>query len=94
MYSDIHQIRMGLDELRRAVSEQPEKVLDAMVDMCDHCDDLAMQFLRVPLGTPEGTLTGTRLQAEVIGLQKVLGTLFDKLTTKEPDDNDGPIARE
>ena len=82
---------MGQDELGKAVRERPDKVLDAIREMCDHYADIASEVLLVPLGTQDGVVRASMLQGRALALQTLLGVLFDKLTeTEDPDDNLNP----
>jgi len=85
--STLSEVRMGQDELLKSIRERPEKVLDAILEMCDHAEELAARFWEVPLGTPQGVVEGSKLQGRALALQVFVGTLFDKLTEKDIDDN-------
>lgn len=89
----VSEVRLGQDELAKAIRERPEKVVDAFMEMCDHYDDTASLVLSIPLGTQAGVIEATMLQGKALALQTILGTLFDKLTEKElDDDNFNPNA--
>lgn len=76
---------MGQDELLKAIRERPEKVLATFLEMCDHYDTITARFMLVPLGTAEGIAKAAQLQGHALAIQTILGTLFDKLTEEELD---------
>lgn len=79
----VTEVRLGQDELAKAIRERPEKVLASVVEMCDHFDELASRVLSIPLGTQTGVIEATLLQGKALALQTFLGTFFDKLTEKD-----------
>lgn len=86
----VREILLGQDELAKAIREKPEKVLDAVLEMCDHFADIGSAVLSIPLGTTEGAIQATLLQGKALALQVLLGTIFDKLTEVELDENPSP----
>ncbi|OYW77697.1 MAG: hypothetical protein B7Z37_03140 [Verrucomicrobia bacterium 12-59-8] len=84
--STVNEVRMGRDELLRLVRDRPEKVVDALLELCDYQDDLAVRWVNVPLGTPSGVAEGSKLQGEAQALQNLMGTILDKLNETETDE--------
>lgn len=82
------EILMGQDELLKACRERPEKVVAAIIEMCDHQEALNIRWINIPLGTQAGVVEAAVLQGEARALQTLLSELFDKLTEEELDDGD------
>jgi hypothetical protein len=78
---------VGLDDIRRAVSRRPERVLDAIAELGDTQETLIADYINSPLISEEQIRAAEGKRNRILGLQAVLQTFVGKLFEEEPDND-------